>query len=675
MNSDDIEIRSGDLDLALIFPPLTEAARFPYLSGPSLVAYARQFDAKVRLHDFNLELHRELCNPKYFGDDSNPSGREDIKTSYHRVLRNFFHDNADDIAASAFGKDSSKWSIGAAIRMAHLACEFLVSGSMVSQRITSFKQLDAVLLAHAASSHHTDVAAGVLEEFVAQMMAQRPKAVGITVTFFSQIIPALLILKLVKQVNPNTVTVLGGQQVMLRQNDFLESEAAQLWVDGLCAEQGQPAVRDLVSYVRGELPQQDVANVVWTKSPSRAPRAESVPFATLPPPDFDDLIVNSYLSSETHLAITTCVGCNWGKCVFCAYGNRSRKNKSYDQGTPEQLADHLEYLHKRHGIGRINLVDENTNLRLVMKTMRVLNSRGVRVEFSTRNRLERMLCDKEFCQELSDRGCVMISVGFETISQRLLDKMNKGVRAADYQTIIDNLDEVGITLVCSVMSGLFDETPEEVGESVEFLKRNQDKIAIDVVQMLVCEPNTYMADDPEAFNLDVNSDGELRGNPRFSYGMGRMGAKYEFTDGLGWEERSESLASLHNSVIPGKNVDVPPRLVKVGRPSCVSGQSSQVKLKLNPATAMFSYKDADGAARRCITQIDWEEFFPLPTGLENDLTHDPNNHELISKSRRAARYLEKLDAAGCGTLEVVNGGGQIHGVARQKKNLEKVSSS
>ena len=81
-----------------------------------------------------------------------------------------------------------------------------------------------------------------------------------------------------------------------------------------------------------------------------------------------------------------------------------------------------------------------------------------------------------------------MSVGYETVSQRLLDNVNKGIAADSYQTIIDNLHDVGIALRISVMGGLPGETFSEAKESQQFLARNAHKIGIDVAQMLVIEP-------------------------------------------------------------------------------------------------------------------------------------------------------------------------------------------
>jgi hypothetical protein len=157
----------------------------------------------------------------------------------------------------------------------------------------------------------------------------------------------------------------------------------------------------------------------------------------------------------------------------------------------------------------------------------------------------------------------MMSVGYETNVQRLLDRMDKGVDASLYQRIVDNLHDAGIALRFSVMGGLFDETPQEAEQSREFLVRNADKIGIDVAQMMIVEPTTRLAAEPAAYGLTVRPDDEqLQANESFSYLGGRVGVRHGFVGGGGWEERSAQLAELVASVMPEKNDDRHPRFRK-----------------------------------------------------------------------------------------------------------------
>ncbi|MFI2238211.1 hypothetical protein [Streptomyces chrestomyceticus] len=130
--------------------------------------------------------------------------------------------------------------------------------------------------------------------------------------------------------------------------------------------------------------------------------------------------VNSYLNDTVVLSMVSCVGCYWGRCIFCSYGNRSLERGAYQQASPGQLADTVCRIVKSTGIDFVTVVDENTNLLLLVRAMRLVRERGLRVRFNTRNRLEPILLDSAFCQELAELGCEGMAVGYEGVTQRLL---------------------------------------------------------------------------------------------------------------------------------------------------------------------------------------------------------------------------------------------------------------
>lgn len=327
------------------------------------------------------------------------------------------------------------------------------------------------------------------------------------------------------------------------------------------------------------------------------------------------------------------VGCYWGRCVFCSYGNRSLR-VGYQQMRPEALVEACLSGLKATGANWIVFVDENANLRLLLTAMRRMAERGCRVEWASRNRLERELADPAFCRELAQAGCRLMSVGYETNVQRLLDRMDKGVDASLYQRIVDNLHDVGIALRFSVMGGLFDETPDEARQSREFLIRNAGKIGIDVAQMMIVEPTSLLAEDPAAYGLAVEPGAqEFLANESFSFLGGRVGLRHSFAQGEDWTQRSAQLAELVDSVLPGKNEDRHPRFRKAPplRPSGVA------------ALALHPWIVAGDEGRL----VDLRQGLVLKPSA--DWTHDPAGHRLSAITERGRMVLDRLMHAGLGS--------------------------
>jgi hypothetical protein len=277
--------------------------------------------------------------------------------------------------------------------------------------------------------------------------------------------------------------------------------------------------------------------------------------------------------------------------------------------------------------------------------MRLLNERGERIRFSTRNRLEPRLLDLDFCRELRERGCILMSSGYETNSQRLLDRLDKGVDASSFQRIVDNLHEVGIVLRLSVIGGLPTETAAEEAASLEFLRRNQDRIGIDVMQMLVAEPGTFLAEDPAAHGVALAANGKLRGNDLLNYERGRVGHEFAYLDGSSFEDRLARFVDVHREVSPQKNDELPPHR-RIGRVAA----GAYDRVRLHPWVHLIEAEPQDDERRPLLVDLLWQRFVNLPSPVrarrtaDGDIVLDACEQQLVGdEAQRLLRELVQND--------------------------------
>ena len=594
-------------DVLLVFPGVTEANLFPYASVPALTGFLRQQRRDVFGADLNLGLAHGLFSGAMFARlREQLAGGTSLAQQYRHAQAEYLAEQADAIAARVFGKDGAS---DADVRAVKTGIELFYEDCQLTRKC---RRLDEIVEHAGAAIDPQDIATlEARDQLVSLLDEHRPRIVAVSVAYYSQLLPTLLMCRWVREHAPDARIIVGGQQLMLHGEDLLRIDGFRTLVDHVGVGAGEATLEELCQVADGQRRPDDVSDAWWTGSPkphalTKRPPRRGVHFRDLPTPDFSDLPLTRYVSSYVELGITTCVGCFWGRCTFCSYGNRSFKSKGYQQASAEQIARDCETLVKRHGITRINFVDENTNLRLVLQAMRKLNARGIRIEFSTRNRLESILLRRELCQELAERGCVLMSCGYDTNAQRLLDAVNKGVRAEHYQQIVDNVHEAGITLRLSVMGGLPGETEDDARASEAFLRANQDKIGIDIMQLLVLEKGTLLHDDPAAHGLEMAADGTLRGNERLNYGMGRMGPAFSYRDGPQFSEREADFAGSYDRVLPQKNTDVSPdRRTQARAMDPVDPDATE--LILHPWIRLLDGEDAP-----VLADLRWQRFLRLP---------------------------------------------------------------
>ncbi|MFI8298670.1 B12-binding domain-containing radical SAM protein [Streptomyces nigra] len=538
----------------LVFPGVTEARLFPYLSLPMLVAYLRRHGVTAAQSDLNIALTHRLLEPVALKERLRLGGLDE----FDETLLSFAEQRHDLLHRTVVRKETTTlpWDVG--FRLVNNVLDIMLRGSALTRTVTSLPEVFPRAEREPAAD---DLAARRYDDLTLAALADRPaRVLGLSVAYFSQLAPAFRVARLVKQRDPGTVVVLGGQQLMMRGAELAARPETFRHVDALVTTQGEAVLRRLAEAVEAGRPLDAVPGLV-TAQGGGTPAPEHH-LADNPPPDFDGLPFSSYLSPEPQLPLISCVGCYWGRCTFCSYGNRSRGR--YQQLTQEQLADHVEHALRRTGARFVAFVDENCNLRLVLGAAELVRARGHTFTWSTRNRLEPLLADRAFVQRMHDAGCRLMSVGYETNSQRLLDLVDKGVRADLYERIVELLDEVGIVLRLSVMGGLPGETAEEARASREFLVRNSARLGIDAAQMMIAEPTSLLASEPRhRVGLTLADGDTLQSNSGFSYLAGRHGRAIAY-EGTSREERADWLRETVRVVLPGKNDEKHPRWKKAG---------------------------------------------------------------------------------------------------------------
>ncbi|MEU8140618.1 radical SAM protein [Nonomuraea sp. NPDC048901] len=648
-------MESRDADVLLLFPPQTEARFFPYLSLPYLTGHLRRHGRRVHQADLNIALlHDLLAHPELLGDVVREQPDDGAGTWYRGAMADVVARYVDELRAHVLRKEpTGELGPARAVRLAHHAIELLVRDTFLVRTWQDLAQLDDAVR---RSARLPPAASGIplerLHLMVEALLARhRPRVVGLSVAFFSQLAPALLIAAWIRRLRPDAKICLGGQQVMLRHEELARLPGVRAAVDALCWTAGEQPLERWLDALDGNIPADAVPGMTWLPRTAPAYRSEepvTLRFHDLGPPDFAGLPVRSYLNETMEVAIISCVGCYWGRCAFCSYGNRSLAPGAYQQGTVRQIADAVESVVRDTGAAFVSISDENTNLRLIVKAMREVRERGVNVGFGVRSRLDATLADPEFCRSLAQVGCELMSVGYEGTSQRLLDLMDRGVRAADYQRIVENVAAAGIVLRFSVMGYVFDETPAEFEESLRFLAANQERIGIDALELMVSEPGSRLAGDPDGFGLSLDTSGALAGNPELSYLSGRVGHPLTVPGGPTRAEALDRLVRVFHTVKPGKVSAILPR--RTGARATVAAVRPYPWVRTVPAgvdAAGFTgaKREADTYRRILVADLVWERFYALP---RRDVEQRADG-VLVARTSQGGRLLARLVEATAGT--------------------------
>ena len=250
--------------------------------------------------------------------------------------------------------------------------------------------------------------------------------------------------------------------------------------DIVCMGEGEITISKLMETLEKKGPLKDVPGIAWIDKDGKlntTPRAPLVhdldslpwtPYEKFPMHYYRMLRTSKGKSTDFCLPMMSARGCSF-KCTFCY-----RMDPGYRMRSPESLLDEIEMLNKDYGITYIVFQDD-----LLMSS--VAHTEAVCKEFLKRNLPVRWecngrlnYCSKELLQLMKDAGCVFINYGIESMDQKVLNNMKKGLRPEMITQGVEDTLEVGISPGLNFIFGNKGDNKETIKKAVNFLLKYDD---------------------------------------------------------------------------------------------------------------------------------------------------------------------------------------------------------
>ncbi len=232
-------------------------------------------------------------------------------------------------------------------------------------------------------------------------------------------------------------------------------------------------------------------------------------------PDYSAFPRSTYLSPGFILPYSASRGCYWQRCSFCP--ERAEGNP-YVPLPPRQAARNLEQLTEHYQPALIHLVD-NALSPALLKAL-VTNPPGA--PWYGFARISELLAEPDFCIALKRAGCVMLKLGLESGSPRVLEEMGKGITLETTAKVLHNLKTAGIAVYGYLLFGTPFETEEDARMTLNFVLRHHE--AIRFLNLALFNLPSY---GPDAAFLELDSFYE-----------GDLGLYRPFRHPHGWDRQS-----------------------------------------------------------------------------------------------------------------------------------------
>jgi anaerobic magnesium-protoporphyrin IX monomethyl ester cyclase len=268
-----------------------------------------------------------------------------------------------------------------------------------------------------------------------------------SITVIDQFLPALKISRRIKCQKPYSIIVFGGAWVSKMKNTLKEVNWLNQEIDIISYNEGYFAIKEIFN----------MDNLI-------------IDHVT---PDYSQLDFSKYLSPEIVLPYLIANGCKWGKCNFCSH---HLSYHSYRSSTCDEVLKDLKYIKNTYGVNYISFSDEYIPADFLKEFTKKIILDGIKLNWSTFVRAEKELGNPSFAKSIYKSGGRVLFIGFETLSQRLLNLMKKGNNASWYKDILGACYDSKISIRLDFMLNYPSETYDEYVETMNFVKRHKNLI-------------------------------------------------------------------------------------------------------------------------------------------------------------------------------------------------------
>jgi len=390
---------------------------------------------------------------------------------------------------------------------------FTKYAEQIATSASSFNQI-AEFLNYAPTLIEDEMLA-ILEE---RIQRHGPDLVCFTIPFPGNLFAALRCSQFIKQFYPAIRVAFGGGYCNTELRS-LEDPRIFEFIDFISLDDGEGPLLKIVKYIEGKVDINELERT-FVLEKSRVVYKDKLPNTIfhhkhLPAPNYSGLPFEKYLSfldvvnpmhrmwtDERWNKLTISHGCYWKQCSFCDVTLDYIGN--YQNTTAEDLVDKIEKIIKDTNITGFHFVDEAAPPKMLRALSEKLIERNVDITWWTNIRFEKTF-DAELCQLMAKSGCIAVTGGLEVASDRLLEKMKKGVDIAQVTRVTHAFSQQGIMTHAYLMYGFPSQTEQETIDSLEVVRQLFEKNCIQSAfwHQFTTTVHSPVGQNPDDFGINI----------------------------------------------------------------------------------------------------------------------------------------------------------------------------
>lgn len=396
------------------------------------------------------------------------------------------------------------------------------------------------------------------DEHAQQLLAEtQPELVAITVPFPGCFYGALRMARAMKQVRPELQITLGGGYVNTELRELSDPRIFD-YVDTLTLDSGMVPLRQLAAGSKERV--RTFSRVAGVVQFDDTAGLAHVAHADLPAPTFDGLPLNDYLQLFEMLnpvnrlwsdgrwnKLVLAHGCHWHRCAFC--DTSIDYIRRYDPADAVTICDWIEHVINETGRTGFHFVDEALPPMLLAPLCDEILRRKLTLTWWGNLKFEARFTEP-LIHKMAAAGCIAVTGGLETASDRTLKLMQKGIQVDSAAQVMSLLADEGILVHSYLMYGFPTQTFDETLDALDVVRQ---LFAAGILHSaywhrFALTAHSEISTHPAKFSIEIlpHESGSFAVNEipfegHFDYdldalGLGLKTAIYNFMHGIGLED-------------------------------------------------------------------------------------------------------------------------------------------
>jgi len=322
------------------------------------------------------------------------------------------------------------------------------------------------------------------EKIAEEIRMRKPDIVGISNPFTCQTQHAEKVAEIVKEIDRDVPTVVGGPHVSAVPDEFM-AEAKN--VDFAVMGEGEHTMLDIVKLTEGKVRAEQVQGIAYRKGDKiivNQPRPFLTNLDDLPYPAYDLVDMELYLNPERieyrsfkdrSISMITSRGCPFN-CIFCAV--HLHMGKAFRAHSVDYVVNHVKQVVDKYRVKTIFFEDDNMTFdlkRFDAICNRIINEK-IKFKWETPNGIRADYLTLDLLKKMKRSGCQSVFFGVESGNQHVLDDIiSKSLDLNAVTNVAKMCKDIGLNTAAFYIIGFPGENKEDMMKTVDFaLKMKKD---------------------------------------------------------------------------------------------------------------------------------------------------------------------------------------------------------